>query len=130
MPRKILLVDDEPDIVVVMKFTLEINGFEVITAYDGDEGWHKAKECSPDLIILDVLMPKMLGDDLAGKLKGDPDTGRIPIIFLTNLPTDYLKAKRGLSGDLESDSQGNLYLAKTCTEEELLFAIKRALPEN
>lgn len=129
MPKKILLVDDEPDIVVVMKFTLETNGFEVITAYDGDEGWQKAKEYKPDLIILDVLMPKMLGDDLAAKLKGDPDTGRIPIIFLTNLPTHFLTGRSGLNDELEFDSRGNFYLPKSCSEEELLFAIKRIFPE-
>ena len=55
------MVDDEPDVVTVIKFTLETRGFEVITAYDGDEGLNKAKRERPDLIILDVLMPKMYG---------------------------------------------------------------------
>ena len=59
--KKILVVDDEPDVVTVIKFTLETRGFEVITAYDGDEGLNKAKRERPDLIILDVLMPKMYG---------------------------------------------------------------------
>ena len=61
MSKKILVVDDEPDVVTVIKFTLETRGFEVITAYDGDEGLNKAKRERPDLIILDVLMPKMYG---------------------------------------------------------------------
>ncbi|MCM8781005.1 MAG: response regulator [Candidatus Omnitrophica bacterium] len=123
MITKVLIVDDEPDIVAVMKFTLESKGFKVITAYDGLEGLKKAKEENPDLIILDVLMPKVFGDDLAVKLKSEPDTYNIPIILLTNLPLDFLAGKDGSNSSFSRDSRGNIYLPKTCSEEQLLAAI-------
>lgn len=125
MTKRILLVDDEPDIVTVMKFTLETNGFEVITAYDGQEGLEKAKFTFPNLIILDVLMPKMFGDDLAKILKEDPLTTNIPILFLTNLPLSYLTGSDRQSPQLQQDSKGNFYISKSCSEQDLLLAISR-----
>ena len=59
--KKILVVDDEADILDVIKLTLEPNGYEVVTASDGEGGLEKAKSKKPDLIILDILMPKMDG---------------------------------------------------------------------
>ena len=85
MAKRILVVDDEPDIVTVMKFTLEGRGFEVITAYDGKEGLDKARTFKPDIIILDVLMPKMYGNTLVAELESNNDTKNIPIIFLSCL---------------------------------------------
>ena len=124
MAKRILIVDDEPDIVVIMKFTLENHGFEVMTAYDGEDGLSKAKSYKPDLIILDVLMPKMLGDEVAKQLKALPDCGSIPIIFLTNIPGDYLGAHReGIQSDFSAISTTRLYLQKSCSEEELLSAV-------
>ncbi len=125
MIKRILLVDDEPDIVTVMKFTLETNGFEVITAYDGQEGLEKAKFTFPNLIILDVLMPKMFGDDLAKILKQDPLTTNIPILFLTNLPLSYLTGSDRQGPQLQQDSKGNFYISKSCSEQDLLSAISR-----
>ena len=125
MPKRILLVDDEPDVVTVMKFTLETNGFEVVTAYDGEEGLEKAKFTFPDLIILDVLMPKLFGDDLAKILKEDPVTTRIPVLFLTNLPLSYLTGSDREGPQLQQDSKGNFYISKSCSEQDLLSAISR-----
>ena len=125
MIKRILLVDDEPDVVTVMKFTLETNGFEVITAYDGQEGLGKVKEARPDMIILDVLMPKMFGDDLAKILKEDPLTTNIPVLFLTNLPLSYLTGSDRQSPQLQQDSKGNFYISKSCSEQDLLSAIDR-----
>ncbi len=129
MNKRILLVDDEPDIVTVMKFTLETNGFQVVTAYDGKEGLDKAKEEIPDLIILDVLMPKMFGDDLAKVIKEDPQTAKIPILFLTNLPLSYLTGSDRQGPQLQQDSKGNFYISKSCSEQELLLAIHRITNE-
>lgn len=127
MPKKILIVDDEPDMIVILKLTLELKGFEVITAYDGQEGFNNAKECSPDLIILDILMPKFYGNDLANMLNADSSTKDIPIIFFTNMPIPLLTGSN--EGEIPSsrDSKGNLYLQKSCTEEELFAAINQAL---
>lgn len=125
MTKRILLVDDEPDVVTVMKFTLETHGFEVITAYDGQEGLEKAKFTFPDMIILDVLMPKMFGDDLAKALKEDPLTNNIPVLFLTNLPLSYLTGSDRQSPQLQKDSKGNFYISKSCSEQDLLAAISQ-----
>lgn len=124
MAKRILIVDDETDIVVLMKFTLEAHGFEVITAYDGEDGLAKAKTYKPDLIILDVLMPKMLGDEVAKQLKAEPECGSIPIIFLTNIPGDYLGARQEeTQADFSLHPDTRLYLQKSCSDEELLLAI-------
>jgi len=128
MGKKILIAEDEPDMVTVMKFILERRGFEVITAYDGDEGLKKAQEDKPDLIILDVLMPKAFGDDVATKLRQDINTMSIPILFLTNLPLPFLTGIENKE-DLQQDKQGNWYLNKNCNEEDLLLAIRHFLPE-
>ena len=125
MNKRILLVDDEPDVVTVMKFTLETHGFEVITAYDGQEGLEKAKFTFPDLIILDVLMPKLFGDDLAKVLRDDPLTQKIPVLFLTNLPLSYLTGSDRQGPSLQQDSKGNFYISKSCSEQDLLLAISR-----
>ncbi len=123
MAKRILVVDDEPDIVAVVKFTLENRGFEVITAYDGKEGLDKAKTFKPDIIILDVLMPKMYGNTLVAELENNDDTKNIPIIFLSCLVdsnTTYPK----------QDMWGRILLSKSCSEEELMEAIDRVLGRN
>jgi Response regulators consisting of a CheY-like receiver domain and a winged-helix DNA-binding domain len=81
--EKILLVDDELDFVEVARLRLENSGYEVIVAYDGVEGLEKAKIDKPDLIILDIMMPKMNGFDVCRKLKIDKNFKNIPIIMLT-----------------------------------------------
>ena len=122
MSKKILVVDDEPDVVACIKLSLEVNGFEVITAYDGQEGLFKAKDHKPDLIILDVLMPKIYGHTIVAKLEQDPETENIPIIFLSALVSKE-------ESELKQDMWGRLLLSKTCTEEELLSAINKALEQ-
>lgn len=81
--KKILIVDDEPDIIEILKFVLETNGYECITANDGEEGLKLAKEASPNLIILDVMMPKMNGYKISRLLKFDAKYKNIPILMLT-----------------------------------------------
>ncbi len=124
---RILIVDDEPDIIAVMKLTVELKGFSVVTAYDGEEGLRRAKETKPDLIILDVLMPKAFGDDIATRLREDPETMSIPIIFLTNLPPPILTGETEGDIEFQRDTHGNLYLQKTCSEDQLFFAINQLL---
>lgn len=127
MAIKILVVDDEPDMIAIMKLTLELKGFEVLTAYDAEEGFTKAKEHSPNLVILDILMPKGFGDDLANRLNHDLATKNIPIIFFTNMPVPLLTSSNEKEKPLSQDSKGNFYLQKTCTEVDLLAAINQAL---
>lgn len=80
---KILIVDDEKDIVETLSFMLQAKGFETISAYDGEEGLKLAKEEAPDLIILDVMMPKINGYKICRLLKYDAKYKNIPIIMVT-----------------------------------------------
>jgi len=78
---KILIVDDEIQLIQMVQMRLEANGYEVVTANDGVEGLKKVKSENPDLIILDIMMPKMDGFEACDLLKKDPQTSQIPIIF-------------------------------------------------
>lgn len=81
--KKILIVDDEQDIVETLKFMLEAQGYECFCAYEGEAGLSMAKEIIPDLIILDVMMPKINGYKISRLLKYDNKYKNIPIIMVT-----------------------------------------------
>ncbi len=81
--KKILIVDDEADIIEILQFVLETNGYKCITALDGEEGLKLAREAQPDLIILDVMMPKINGYKISRLLKYDNKYKNIPIIMIT-----------------------------------------------
>lgn len=83
MTKKILIVDDEQDIVETLRFVLENEGYECHCAYNGEDGLNKAKELIPDLIILDVMMPIMNGYKISRLLKFDTKYKDIPILMLT-----------------------------------------------
>jgi two-component system alkaline phosphatase synthesis response regulator PhoP len=86
---KLLLVDDEPDILEFLSYNFRKHNFEVITASQGQEALSKATEHSPALIISDILMPQMDGIELSKELKSHEQTKHIPIIFLTAVHDDY-----------------------------------------
>ena len=89
-PRKILLVEDEPDISEVFKKLLEVNDYQVVTAHDGVEGFNKAKEEKPDLMLLDLKMPNKDGFTTLRELKNNDLTRGITVVMLTvsgDLPT-------------------------------------------
>jgi len=81
--KKILVVDDEPNIVKTVKSRLKANGYDVVTAYDGEEGLDKAYKEKPDLIILDLMLPKLHGHDVYKRLKADSEYKDTPIVMLT-----------------------------------------------
>lgn len=81
--KKILLVDDEKDLVETVKFRLEANDYDVIAAYDGQEALAKARKEKPDLIILDLMLPKIDGYKVCRMLKFDEKYKAIPIILFT-----------------------------------------------
>ena len=85
MNKKIMVVDDEPDILTTIGQILEINGFSVISASDGKECLLKLSELTitPDLIVLDIMMPDISGWEVAAKIKENPQWKGIPIVFLT-----------------------------------------------
>lgn len=80
---KILIAEDEPDIRELIAFTLRFAGHEVITGINGQEGYELAKEHKPDLIMLDVRMPKMTGYEACQSIKAEPEIAHIPVIFLS-----------------------------------------------
>jgi len=81
--KTIMVVDDNADLVEIVRFTLESKGFNVRCAYNGQELFVGLEELKPDLIILDVMMPQMDGLKVLTRLKGDPGTASIPVILLT-----------------------------------------------
>jgi len=80
---KVLVVDDEEYIQHILNFSFGAEGYEVITASDGEEAIAKAKREKPDVIVLDIMMPKMDGYEACKRLKSDPETKAIPVILLT-----------------------------------------------
>jgi DNA-binding response OmpR family regulator len=80
---KVLVVDDEEYIQHILNFSLGAEGYEVITAADGEEAVNIARSEKPDIIVLDIMMPKMDGYEACKQLKADPRTQNIPVILLT-----------------------------------------------
>ena len=85
MSKKILVIEDEPDIVVYLTTLFEENGYQVSSATNGKEGAEKLKEEQPDLICLDLMMPGRSGTHLFARLKRDDATSSIPIIMITGI---------------------------------------------
>jgi CheY-like chemotaxis protein len=81
--KKILVVDDEPHVRILLKSRLEANGYAVVTAYGGMQALEKVREEKPHLILLDIVMPDLNGYEVAKQLKADPATANIPIIIFT-----------------------------------------------
>lgn len=119
-PARILVVDDEPNIVVAIEFLMQQQGFETDTAYDGQEALAKAKQFRPDLIILDVMMPKADGFEVAHAVRREPDLEGVKIVFLT---------AKGTSRDKVNgyDAGGDVYLTKPFDNDELLEMISEML---
>ena len=91
--KKILIADDEPDIVEIIQYNLLKEGFEVVAARDGDEALVKAKQQNPDLIILDIMMPKKNGVEVCSILRSQPAFKDTLIIFLTALNDENSQIK-------------------------------------
>ncbi|MFI5117369.1 MAG: response regulator [Terriglobales bacterium] len=87
--KKILVVDDEPDVVAYVERFLEDHGFDVISASDGKQGFAKAKAELPDLIVLDIVMPKDTGVRMYRDLYEDAETRHIPVVMLTGVSHEF-----------------------------------------
>ncbi len=122
---KILLVDDDIDFVESTKIILESKPYEVIVAYEGDEGLRKAREENPDLVLLDIIMPVKDGFTAAQQFKKDPQLSRIPVIMLTSYSSrkgeTSIPASRGL--ELEAED----YVEKPVSPRELLNIVEKYL---
>ena len=118
--KKILVIDDEADFLEMIKVRLEVNNYEVITASDDEDGLKKAEAENPDLILLDIMMPKEDGYTLLRELKYKEATKSIPVIVITGKP--YIK------DFFEFETKGiKDYIIKPFEDEDLLLRIKRAL---
>lgn len=100
MPSKILIVDDEVHLARILQFTLERAGYEVITAFDGQEAIKKARDEHPDLVILDLMLPLIDGYKVCNILKNDESIGNIPIIILTARDLAIEKLEEPVEADL------------------------------
>jgi DNA-binding response OmpR family regulator len=121
MPRKILTVDDEPSITRLVSATLMARGYEVISAGDGPTALVAAKVDLPDLIVLDIMMPKMDGKEVRRRLNDDPKTRDIPILFLS--------AVGDFEGQLEEMESGSFvdFLTKPFSPAELGDRVEKIL---
>ena len=118
---RILLVDDEPGIVKMVGKRLEVAGFDVLVATDGQEALTKARTKQPDLIILDLMLPKLNGFEVCRMLKFDKGMKHIPIILFTALTRDT-DEQMGL------ECGADAYIRKPFRAQELLEKIRALLP--
>lgn len=131
---RILVIDDRERMVKIVQRILEKEGYEVLTAFDGLEGLRKAQEKKPNLIILDIIMPKMDGYEVCRRLQSDPDTAAISILLLTvkgqtddpNIDDETIDAR--IQERIEGFEAGAVeFLSKPVTSEELLDRVKALL---
>ncbi|MFH1654868.1 MAG: response regulator [Pseudomonadota bacterium] len=122
MPKKILVIDDEPELIKAIEIRLQVAGFETLSASDGMEGLEKAREEKPDLIILDVMLPNMDGYQVCTLLKRDDQYKGIPIIILT--------ARTQLTDEKRARECGaDIFVTKPFQHEELVAKVREFLKE-
>ena len=119
-PARLLLVDDEPGLRTAVQAYLEDEGFQVTTAVDGEDGWSKAQELLPDLVISDVMMPRLDGYGLLKKLRADERLGGTPVIFLT---------AKGMTADRIEGFQAGCddYIPKPFDPDELVARVRNVV---
>ena len=116
--KKILVIDDDQMLLKLLSSELEKIGFVVDVALDGEEGLRKVRDVRPDVILLDIVLPKLDGMSMLKKLKQDPQTASIPVVMLTNLQTNESVAEAVEAGSAE-------YLVKVhYTPEDICKKVK------
>lgn len=130
MGKKVLVVDDDPDVRLFSITVLEENGYIPIEATNGEEGMQLIQKENPDLVILDVLMPRESGIRLYRQMKTDKKLDKIPIIILSGITRrSFLRSQKALTEfGGEEVPEPQTYLEKPVEPEELAAAIKAALP--
>jgi CheY-like chemotaxis protein len=116
MGKTILIVEDEPKNMTLTRDILKISGYETIEAVDGRQGVEKAKSARPNLILMDIMMPKMDGYAACREIKADPATKNIPVIMLTAVGYDLNKK---LAKQMGADG----YVTKPFSRQQLVDAI-------
>ena len=120
MNKKVLIADDEPNIVISLEFLLRREGFDVLVAVDGEEALAKARSEKPDLVLLDVMMPKINGFDLCQALRADRDLDAMRIVMLTAKGRDT-EVSKGLA--LGADA----YVTKPFSTKDLVQQVRSLL---
>lgn len=125
--KKVLVIDDEPDMVEMISMALD-REFEVITAYNGQEGISKAQKEKPDAIVLDIMMPEKDGFTACRELKADVRTAPIPVLILTGVGEYFGRSKYARSSGLEIEAED--FLAKPVDPQELLRRVKALISKK
>ncbi|MBI5700046.1 response regulator [Candidatus Saganbacteria bacterium] len=121
---RILIIDDETEFVEMLAFRLaKFGGYEVLTAFDGEEGWKAIEGKLPDLVVLDLWMPKLNGQEVLKKMKGEEKTRAIPVIVLSASTTKATLEKLKEEGAFD-------YIIKPFNPPELMEKIKKGLEKN
>jgi len=118
--QRILVVEDDPNLAVILKFNLESTGYRVDIARDGVDGLKRIWDERPDLVVLDIMMPRMDGWEVLESVRSDPSLRRLPVIILTNKREDESIARGWSAG-------ADFYLTKPFEMADLLLVTKRIL---
>jgi CheY-like chemotaxis protein len=118
VPAKILVVDDEPAIRETLSFMLEMEGFAVAVAKDGEEALEQVQKLQPTVVLLDVMMPKLDGYKVCQAIKGQPETAKVKVIMLTAMGQAADRARALAAG-------ADAYVAKPFDEEALIALLRR-----
>ncbi|MDQ7784369.1 MAG: response regulator [Desulfomonilaceae bacterium] len=128
MAKKILVIDDEPDMLAFLTALLEDGGYETVTALDGEEGLQKAKEERPDLISLDLLMPNKTGIKMYRELRKDDEIKDIPVVMVTGFSKDDVPSmdfKEWIQKRTIKPPEA--YIEKPVNKEVLLEVIRKSI---
>ncbi len=117
MKKCILIIEDEKEISLILKLRLEAAGYEVLQSFDGEDGYEKATTQKPNLILLDLILPRKGGLQVLDDLKSDPKYRHIPVIIITGLAQELDEVREGA---LKADG----YFLKPFDSVELLATIK------
>ncbi len=122
MPGKILVVDDEPELLQLLRYVLEAAGFSVVVASDGRQALEQVQKEHPDLVLCDVVMPELNGFETVQALRRNPETRFLPILMLS---------ARGQAQDVQRalDAGADGYVTKPFSYRELVAEIKRRVPQ-
>lgn len=120
---RILIAEDERDIRELITFTLRFAGHDVTATANGEEAYLKAQEILPDLILLDVRMPRMTGYEACEKIKGNPETTNIPVVFLS---------AKGQESEVQTGLQVGAaeYIIKPFAPDQLTEKVRQILAKN
>ena len=122
MNKKILIVDDEPNIVMSLEFLMKREGFQVAVATDGEEALSRMAEIEPDVVLLDVMMPKKNGYDVCQEIRANADWNKVKVLILTAKGRDTEVAK-GLA--IGADA----YMTKPFSTKDLAAKVRQLLDE-